>query len=217
LGFYKAFAVFDDGVGREVRHALGTRIWKTEGPLNLDIECLYQFGRLGQQSIHAWTASIKSEYTLAGKFNPTFGIKTELITGDRQYDDNKINTFNPMFPSGAYFGLAALLGPANLIDFHPSLSLSLTTKVEWSIDYDIFWRHSLNDGIYTNNMRLIYTGRNNPYRFIGGQLSTELSYSPCRFISAKAEFKWFATGDYLKTAGEGEDTLFAMLSVEFTF
>jgi len=217
IGLFKALAAFDDGAGKEVRHSVGTRIWKQHGPFNLDFECLYQLGSLGDKSIRAWTASFKSRYRFSGKFTPTVGLKTEIISGDRQYHDDEINTFNPLFPSGAYFGLAALIGPANLFDFHPSLTLLLSKKIEWNFDYDIFWRHSVHDGIYMNNMRLIYTGRDNPYSYIGNQLSTDVSYSPCRFIALSGEFKWFITGNYLEAAGEGKNILFGMLSASLTF
>jgi len=217
LGIFKALAAFDDGVGKEQRHSIGTRIWKQTGAFNLDFECLYQFGSLAEKSIKAWTASFKSRYSFGGKLNLTVGLKTEVITGDRHYHDNEINTFNPLFPSGAYFGLAALIGPANLFDFHPSLTMQLSKKIEWNFDYDIFWRHSLNDGIYSNNMRPIYSGHDNPHRFIGHQLSTDVGFSPCRFIELSGEFKWFITGEYLKTAGEGKNILFGMFSAEFTF
>jgi hypothetical protein len=92
LGLYKALAGFDDGIGKEIRHSVGTRIWKQTGPLKFDIECLYQFGRLNEQSIRAWTASINTAYTFAGKYAPQIGVKTEIITGDRRYHDNTINT-----------------------------------------------------------------------------------------------------------------------------
>lgn len=217
LGLYKAQAEFDDGAGKESRHSIGARAWKQSGRLTFDVECLYQFGRVGKQSIYAWTGSIKSVYFFPGRFNPKLGLKTEIITGDQHYDDHTINTFNPLFPSGAYFGLAAMLGPSNLIDFHPSLSLTLFRQLEWNFDYDIFWRHSLQDGIYTNNGRLIYTGRENLYRFIGSQLSTDFSFTPCRFIALSAEFKWFICGNFLERAGEAENILFGMLSSTFTF
>lgn len=217
LGLYKAVAVYDDAIGREARHSIGSRLWKKKGHFNFDIECVYQFGLVHEKPLKAWTASVRSEYNFSGRRKPTVGVKTEMISGDRHYEDNFINTFNPLFPSGGYFGLAALFGPANLIDFHPSVELSLSDKIEWGFDYDIFWRCSLNDGIYTNNMRLIYTGRNNPYRFIGSQLSTLLNYSPSRFLEVKGEFKWFVTGKYLDEAGEGENILFGMLSMLLTF
>lgn len=60
------------------------------------------------------------------KLKPEIGLKTELIRGDREYDDNKPETFNPLFPRGGYFGLAALIGPVNLIDIHPSLSFGFS-------------------------------------------------------------------------------------------
>ena len=32
LGLWRAESVFDDGIGRELRHSLGTRIWNTSAP-----------------------------------------------------------------------------------------------------------------------------------------------------------------------------------------
>src|SRR5690606_10364983 len=34
-----------------------------------------------------------------------------------------LQTFNPLFPRGAYFSQANLLGPLNHVDLHPALSL----------------------------------------------------------------------------------------------
>lgn len=217
IGFYKAVAVLDDAIGRENRHSLGTRIWKQAEALNLDIEWLYQFGDVGPKKISAWTTSFKATYTFSGKLTPIIGLKTEVISGDRQYDDERINTFNPLFPSGAYFGLAALFGPSNLIDFHPSLSLSFSKRVNFNLDYDVFWRHQKNDGIYTNNGRLIYSGRGNDHLYIGNQFSTDVQFQPWRFVTLSSELKWFVTGTFLKTAGEGKNILFGLVSAEFTF
>ena len=152
LGLWKKHVVFDDGAGEELRHSIGTRIWNDEGDWNYDIEGLYQFGKFAGKRISAWTASVNTSHVFSQvKWEPSIGIKTELISGDRRYDDNKLQTFNPLFPRGAYFGLAALIGPANLIDVHPYLALSIFKTLELGFDYDIFWRYSSYDGLYGAN------------------------------------------------------------------
>lgn len=218
LGLWRSNANFDDGSGRELRHSVGTRISGKQSALKYDVEALYQFGDFSDKTISAWTASVNMAYEFAGiKYKPEIGLKTELISGDKKYGDNALQTFNPMFPRGAYFGLAALIGPSNLIDIHPSLSFELTPKLDWNMDYDIFWRYSLNDGIYAPNTSLMYPGKNSAERNIGQQLSSEFVYVPNPFLYFRAEFTWFKTGAYLKDVTAGKDILFAGVTAQIKF
>jgi len=218
LGLWRSKANFDDGSGRELRHSAGTRIFGKEGGFRYDMEALYQFGDFSNKKIHAWTASANMGYTFTYiKYKPEIGLKTELISGDRKYGDDALQTFNPLFPRGAYFGLAALIGPSNLIDVHPSLSFKLMPKLDWNIDYDVFWRYSLNDGIYAPNTSLMYSGNNSAKRDIGKQLSSEFVYMPNAFLYFRAEFTWFQTGGYLKDVTAGKDILFTGITAQVKF
>jgi len=218
LGLWKRYTAFDDGQGKELRHSIGSRMWKSEGDWKYDIEALYQFGKFAGKTISAWTASVNTSYTFS-KINlkPEIGLKAELISGDKKYDDDKLQTFNPLFPRGAYFGLAALIGPVNLVDVHPSLSLSITKKLDIGFDYDIFWRYSRNDGLYGVNGSLIYSGRNINSKYIGDQPAFNLAYAPNNFLSFTAEFTWFDAGSYLKAAGTGKDILFTGITTQLKF
>jgi hypothetical protein len=179
---------------------------------------LYQFGEFGARNISAWTASINTSYKFSkAKLKPEIGIKTELISGNKEYDDNKLQTFNPLFPRGAYFGLAALIGPANLIDEHPFLSLNFSSKLNLDFDYDVFWRYSRNDGIYATNGSLIYSGRKTSEKNIGKQLTGSLVYRPNDFIYFRTEFTWFHAGSYLKEVGAGKDIIFTGLTAQLKF
>ncbi|RYF96298.1 MAG: hypothetical protein EOO00_03080 [Chitinophagaceae bacterium] len=201
-----------------MRHSIGTRIWDDDGDWNYDIEALYQFGKFASKQISAWTASLNVSYVFSqAKLKPSPGIKTELISGDRHYDDKKLQTFNPLFPRGAYFGLAALIGPANLVDVHPYLTLSILKTVELGFDYDIFWRYSSQDGLYSANGALIYSGKNITSRYIGDQAAVNLNYTPNNFLNVTAEFTWFDAGSFLKAASAGKDILFAGLTIQFKF
>jgi hypothetical protein len=60
-----------------------------------------------------------------------------VIGGDALFGDKKLQTFNPLFPRGGYFGLASLICPANLFDIHPSLTLELKNNLYIDMDYDL--------------------------------------------------------------------------------
>jgi hypothetical protein len=218
LGFYTENAVFDDGAGRERRHSFGTRIWGKGGAWQYDGEALYQFGDFLDKKINAYTASLHLRYALSQvKNQPVLGIKTEIISGDRAHDDAALQTFNPLFPRGAYFGLAALIGPANLLDFHPSIEWPLGKKWVLGVDYDIFWRYSLADGIYGPNVRPIYSGRNTSARHIGNQLGANLAWEPNPHFNFQLEGTWFDAGPYLREVSAGKDVFFAAVTAQFKY
>lgn len=209
LGLNRKDASFNNISGNENRHSVGTRVWSTNKIWNYDFEAVYQFGTMEDESIEAWTVSLYTNYQFHTlKFKPRLGFKTELISGDKSNSDKKLQTFNPLFPKGAYFGLAALLGPSNLYDIHPSIELELNDKLSFSIDYDVFWRFSKNDGIYQPSTTLLYPSADSPHRFIGSQLGVALDYDIKKWISLKLESTWFDTGSYLKDVSTGKDIFF---------
>lgn len=215
LGLQRKEAAFDNVKGKETRHSIGTRLFGNAGNLDYDVEGVYQFGDIDGSKISAWTASLNTNYQFKGSlFEPELGIKTELISGDKGIDDNKVETFNPLFPRGAYFGLAAVIGPANLFDVHPSASLNLSPKVALNFDVDFFWRYSIYDGIYGPNTALIYSGKSTTERHIGNQFSTDLVFKPNPFIYVRAEFTWLNAGSYLKQVSTGKDIYFTGITTQ---
>lgn len=217
LGIKKKSSVFDDGKGEELRHSIGLRSYKAGKYWQYDLEGLYQFGTFKHAPISAWTISANVSRAFDVNLHPKLGLKTELISGDRSYGGGRLNTFNPLFPRGGYFGLAALIGPSNLFDVHPSIEFSIAKGLTWSTDYDLFYRLSKNDGIYAVSGRLLYSGKNTDSRHIGGQLGTSLEYTPAPFLYVRAEVNWFDSGEYLKQAGSGKDILMSGATVTFKF
>ncbi|OJV20561.1 MAG: hypothetical protein BGO21_08300 [Dyadobacter sp. 50-39] len=196
---------FVDEAGREQRHSVGTRIWKSNNRVSADVEAVYQFGRLAAAHIRAWTVSMNASYRLnVNRLTPVLGIKSELVSGDKRHGDGLLNTFNPLYPRGAYFGLASLIGPYNLTDVHPYFQLGLPRHITWSVDYDVFWRMSRHDGLYAVNGALIHNGLGIHSKSIGRQLGTDIGIEPNRFLDLKLEFTWFDTGTFLQRAGLGK-------------
>jgi hypothetical protein len=211
-------AIFVDAQGKDQRHSIGTRLWKKVGKVNYDLEAVYQFGSLSKSRIKAWTASLNAFSQLKTfPFAPVIGLKTELISGDKAYDDLRINTFNPLYPRGAYFGLASLIGPYNLSDLHPYIEFELGRIVTWSVDYDMFWRMSSNDGIYAVNGSLIHDGRNINVKEIGDQLGTDVSVQLNPFLFCSLEFTHFNAGKFLQKAGMGKDIYMTGITIAVKF
>lgn len=219
LGVYRQDVAFEGNLqGNETRHSVGLRLENKVGGWRYDFESVYQFGRFAMADISAWTASINASY----RFNsvvlqPEIGLKAEFISGDKTSGDGKINTFNPLFPRGAYFGLAAIVGPSNLIDAHPSLRFSLAKGLDWTIDYDMFWRYSTDDGLYAPNSSLIFPSGDSGENEIGQQLATDLSWQPNSYLMLRAEFTWFKAGKYLASVTPGQDILFSGLTLQLQF
>jgi hypothetical protein len=209
IGIRRDQATWSDVQGIEQRHSIGSRIWRAGKRFSYDIEGLYQFGTLDVSTISAWTLSFNNSYVLGNrKSSPTVGLKTELISGDAETDDQRVQSFNPLFPRGAYFGYAALIGPSNLFDIHPSLSIPVSNVINFSTDYDILWRYSTQDGIYSPGAKVIYGPGDSGKAFIGHQVSGNIDYTPNKHIFIRAEVTWFKTGTYLKSVSSGKNILF---------
>jgi hypothetical protein len=128
-----------------------------------------------------------------------------------------MNTFNPLFPRGSYFGMAALIGPSNLVDFHPYIQLDVAKKISIEMDVDVFWRHSSRDGIYGPDVKLLYSGSSSANKYIGKQLSIEGEFVLTPFFVMRSELTWFDTGPFLKQATSGKDILLAGVTLQLKF
>ena len=218
FGIARKQSVFNDGVGREERHSAGIRIWKKSAGWNYDIETVFQVGRFSGKKIRAYTASANISYIFSDLIaRPEIGIKTELISGDLEKGDTKLGTFNPMFPRGSYFGLAALIGPSNLVDVHPSAGLSIRKDLRFLVDLIAFRRYSNQDGMYASNVSLIYHDSGTDVTRIGYQLAAALYYTKLQHISFRTEFTWFDAGRFLKVAGAGKDIIFTGVTAELSW
>jgi hypothetical protein len=218
FGYTRRDAGFQAAQGRELRHSFGVRLWNISSRFSYDAEVVLQTGRISGQTIFANTASLAAALTWPHiSLKPQLGLKTEFVSGDRGPNDDILGTFNAMFPRGAYFGLAALFGPQNIMDIHPSLTLSFSPALAMTLEYDAFWRHAVTDGLYTTTGDMIYAGYPHEGRFIGDQSSCSFVFTPSIFITCALELKWFNTGSFLKEAGPGKDILFGMAQVQFKF
>jgi Alginate export len=77
---------------------------------------MLQFGSFdsqrGKGSILAWSVGTETGYTLEPFFfSPRFSLRANVISGDHNANDANLQTFNPLFPKGKYFGEFTPGGP----------------------------------------------------------------------------------------------------------
>ncbi|MBW8243690.1 alginate export family protein [Muricauda oceani] len=209
-------AIYQSGTDNERRVSIGARHVGTVKGFTYNNEVVYQMGSFGNQDISAWTLSlqVEAELKVLGK-DFDVGIKTEAISGDKNSTDGKMNTFDALYPRGAYFGRVARFGPSNLIDVHPYVNTTFN-KLSLEVDYAAFWRYSLEDGVYGAAMTLDYPSLNDQ-RFIANQMGFIAGYRFNHAIGVELEGNVIFPGPFLRE-NNMDDTLFHMvLTTEVKF
>ena len=206
FGIERDQATYNQGSGREERHSIGTRLWGEAKGLDYNFEAVYQFGSFRTGDINAWTVASDTGYTFkSAPLTPRLGLKADVASGDGNPGDSDLGTFSALFPKGAYFSETDLIGPANIIDLHPSIEVHFSHKIKLSADWDFFWRESTRDGIYGIAVNLLRSGQQSDANYIGSQPQARLDWEMNRHLSVALVYAHFFPGDYLKQTPPGKD------------
>ncbi len=219
LGFQARVSRFNDVLSKETRHTLGLRRYGKLGKhLRYNSEVVFQFGEIGSSTISAFNIDTDWHYELMQtkwKWSP--GLKLEYTSGDRNTDDGKINSFNPMFVNPAFYSLAATVTPVNLMAIHPSIRAHPTKKLEIYAEWAIFWRASREDGLYRPTRFLNRPAEGIRARYIGNQLGFELEYEINRHMGFDLDISYFIAGKFVEESGDEKNILHIAPTLSFRF
>jgi hypothetical protein len=218
LGYENKNGIFDQGTAYELRNSLGTRLWGHPLPWEYDIEAVWQFGRFGSGNIEAWAVASANRYSFDDlPLRPRVGLVADITSGDRNPRSANLQTFNPMFPTGAYLNIANPIGPANFIQVHPSIDFRYN-KVTLEADWAFVWRESVEDGIYGPIAGLLLrTGQLSRQRYVGSSPATVLTWNATRHLTILASYVHFFAGPFLKETPPGKDMDYVTLWADYTF
>jgi hypothetical protein len=210
IGYHNAHAAFNQGTGEESRQTLGSRFFGAMQGWDWNYEGMFQFGSFNGGDILAWSVASDTGYTLTNlPFSPRIGLKANIISGDQSPNKSGLQTFNPLFPKGKYFGEIGLIGPSNLINLHPSLTLHLNEQ--WTLQGAAiyYWRESLGDGVYDAGGNVVRSAGQSDSRYIGTQADVVLSWQPLRWLSAELDSSVFVPGHFIEDTGPAKTAYFA--------
>ena len=208
--------IWNKGIGSDERSSIGIRHFGKLNKLRFNNEFVYQFGDFDAEEISAWTASFNLEGDLQWLGHTfTLGIKTEAISGDSDLDDNRLNTFDGLYPRGAYFGRVARFGPSNLVDVHPYLNTNIG-QFYVELDYVSFWRFSSDDGVYNPALILEYPAQNDN-RKIAQQIGTITGIEISKHFALELETNLIFPETFLRRSNLNNTLFHSVLTAEFKF
>lgn len=224
LGYENTQATFakatpELSTANELRNSLGTRLWGQPMPWEYDIEALWQFGRFGRGNLEAWAVASATRYNFDKlPLRPRVGLVADITSGDRNPRSPNLQTYNPMFPTGAYLNLANPIGPANFIQVHPSADIRFGEKMTVEADWAFLWRQSLEDGIYGPFAGPpLRTGQLSRKRYIGSSPSVTVTWNATRHVTVLASYVHFFAGPFLKETPPGKDMDYFTLWADYMF
>jgi hypothetical protein len=196
FGVSRQDAEFARGIADEVRHSLGARLFGKQKALDWNFEFAGQFGSFGNDDILAWTAASDTGWTfIDAPAEPRAFLRADIASGD--HGGSKFGTFNPLFPKGAYFNEASLIGPANLMDLQPGVKYSLSKTVKVTTSCDFVWRESLEDGVYGVALNLQVPPGTSQDRFVGTFPSAALAWQATRHLNLTLNYVAYLFGGFV--------------------
>ncbi len=221
LGFIDEVSQFFNVDGKETRHSFGGRIYEKQNHWDYDVEATAQLGSVGSANILAFGFFGEIGYTL----NPNapakkrLGLKLDYFTGDRDNNDNKANTFNPMYPRQGYYRGAGALYAANYWDIHPSFNIEVAKDISLLVDWTWYWRVSADDGIYIGGSGIpLLAPTESRKKYLGNQLDFQITYKLNEYLTSSINYAHFYSGGFVEdnpTPAEISD--FLNLSLLFRF
>jgi hypothetical protein len=218
LHYEDDMARYVQGVGHERRWSVGTRVFGGRGALDWNWELAGQGGRFGNAEIHAWSLATDTGYTFTGAAGkPRVGLLLAVASGDKDPNDGRLGTLNPIYPRGNYFGDEATLGPRNFFNIHPALSLRAAPKVQLNASLDFFWRYSTSDGVYAPNGMLIRAAGDSRARYVATIASLGATWTLSPGWTSTTVVAYGKPGAFLRETGAENELSFISLSLQYRF
>jgi hypothetical protein len=226
IGLDRKMGRFDQGSGREKRHTVIVRTYGVSsagaGKFDYNFDTIFQWGRFwssgGQIRILAWALASDLGFTIDRiPLKPRVGLRADATSGDRDPNDQGLQTFNPLFPGTAYSDTIGLIGAANSLAFNPNLRFVVSERWTVSGGMAFFWRQSTRDGIYGINVAPLRPAGLSRARAVGTLPSVRLDWRISRHLTYTAIYSHFFTGRFLKETPPGEDVDYISTWLTFRF
>jgi hypothetical protein len=197
LGFDNTESVFAQGLGPERRHTLGAK-WRGEAQIDLNYDGVFQWGRFAGAPIRAWAFASETGYRLSSTaWRPRFSVRVDVASGDADALDPALQSFNPMFPGNAYSGAVGLLGPTNLTDFTPAVTLHPRRGLVVGFEAPSYWRTSSKDGVYSTDLRVLLGPELGTGKYVGTNPAVLVVWQVTRHLQLQGVVTRFLSGRFL--------------------
>ena len=169
-------------------------------PSTITTSSLTNGGIFGPGQINAY--ALQTDHGVTERrwpLSPRLGLRADLITGDKNPRDRDLQAFNPLFVAYNYFNQAAVAAPINILDVHPTLDLHPAHTVDVLLDWDFYWRESLQDGEYGPvGSGLLVAANGSKAKYVGSIPDFQVTWAADRHITLVAAYARFFPGEFLR-------------------
>jgi hypothetical protein len=199
LGVDLRRSLYAQGIAAEQRHTAGVK-WTGSGDrLSLNYDGLFQWGSFGDGEIRAWGFATETAYQLASRgWRPRVSVRADIASGDRDAADPRLQAFNPLFPGNSYSGAVGLLGPTNLTDLTPALTISPMPNLTVGFEAPSYWRTSTADGVYGTDLRLLIPPAAGHGKYVGTNPGALVVWQATRHLQLQGAITRFLAGAFLE-------------------
>ena len=199
LGVDRSQSLYAQGIAPERRHTVGAKWTGTGDRVSLNYDGLFQWGSFGGARIRAWGFATETGYQLASRgWRPRVSVRADIASGDRDRADPQLQAFNPLFPGNSYSGAVGLLGPTNLTDLTPSLTMSPMANLTVGVEAPSYWRTSEADGVYGTDLRLLIPPAAGHGKYVGTNPGVLVVWQATRHLQLQGVVTRFLAGTFLE-------------------
>jgi hypothetical protein len=219
LGLDRKQATFEQGTARELRHTVGVLLHAQQHAFAMFTQADLQLGSFGPGSIRAWKYAQSLSWSLRdGPLRPVVTLLGAISSGDTGAASPVLQTFNPLFPRGLYYGYIDSTGSPNAMVLHPQLGLSILPTVSILVSHFSFWRTSAADAIYSQPGFLLRAGNEGQSRYVGSLQDLAIRWRADRHTTVEALATYYEAGAFLRAGSlPGKDLFYVSLKMNYRF
>ncbi len=184
------------------------------------LELVGQAGQLQGKNLRAYAFHLESGYNwLQSAWKPRLGLEYSHGSGDGNTADNKVNTFQNLFPTNhPPYGFMDTFSWQNMHNLVLRLAAQPHAKVKTTMDLHGFWLADTGDAWYrangTTQVRKITPGASN---YAGAEADFTVNTKLSKHLDMLVGYSHFFAGAYLHDTGTGDDADFAYLMLTLNY
>jgi hypothetical protein len=188
--------------GRERRNIWDMRSAGSLSGWDWDVEGMLQSGHVAATAIKAWAVGSRAGYTFrAQPLAPRQGLQFDAASGDRDPQDGKLGTFNPLFPNGYYVSLSGYTGYSNFLHVKPSLTVKPRADLTALLAVAMQWRQTTADAVYTQPLTPVPGTAGKGGLYTGTYYQARLDWAISPQLSAAIEAVRFQSAAVVRSVG----------------
>lgn len=222
FGLDRQQVVYEQGTQDDKRYTLGVLF---SGPirnshLDYELEVAYQDGSFGSADISAYSITLELGYNPRVFWQPRFWLGFDYASGDNNPNDNKLGTFDPLFPQAtAWFGEHGTIDRKNLVSYSFNIDLRPLDIITTRLSYWNFSRAQVNDAVYNTANGILRSPMGSTARDLGNSVQISNIIKPTFQWEFNVTYNFWIPGKFFEETQNTEALTqhYLMLTAQYSF